>query len=469
MEKQRKKYHAFPFLDENADPAECPLCQKPLIQAKLLAVLYDGLNEHSTEERHKIPYCGDCHMPFLGMSSKNRIELEHPGFHLETFPLMKTESAAYLAKKISTPAAPVRNVPKGTLLFIGDPGRHSCGADHLIRYDGILHGNSETIRADIYECDACKKRLISVTGHKRIKNACPDYIYASDAVPWDGIYPDKKTIFLLNVNQYAKQACPSCGTKLMGRRMYFKNDENPQLLPKSVNACAKCGRTFGRVTSFRNKPYSRYRFSMEFFQDKDFRKNGKCVVLKAGDFLTRHNLSGCLDKGHSLEDITARIRIAAPDGTEFDYDAPAMRCDTCGKLFLLEREYEKITALGVPLCPVVENEYWRTKADGEKEWSETDAKGSILYVHGYNVNINANLTSPQRRSILKALLDNEILTKGQILSHLDTLIARAGSQDVLKNAKQKWIEDRNWVGRYDSGTEAVSVKSITHRSYHIKN
>lgn len=211
-----------------------------------------------------------------------------------------------------------------------------------------------------------------------------------------------------------------------------------------------------------------YKFSREYFVEEKFRKEGKHIMLKAGDFLTRHNLSGCLNKGHSLEDITARIRIAAKNDTEFDYDVPAVRCDTCGRLFILEKEYEKIMKIGAPLCPIVENEYWRTKPGKMSEWSESEAKGSIMFIHGYNVNMQNNLAPSQRHSILRALVKDEVITKAEICAHLDMLIQRAGSQPVLQNAKKKWLADRAYVSGQEIDTDIIQAKSITHTTYHTK-
>ena len=289
-----------------------------------------------------------------------------------------------------------------------------------------------------------------------------------DAKNYSDMYPNKKTLYLLNINQYTKTLCPACGSTLKDIQMYFKNDKTPIMQPKSIKQCVKCSASYGRITSFDKKPYSMYKFSQYFYQEEKFGEDGKHIVLKAGDFLTRHNLSGCLNNGHSLEDIMARIRIVTKDGKEIEQDIPAVRCDTCGRLFILEKEYERIIKIGAPLCPIVENEYWRKASDKSKEWTESEARGSILYVHGYNVNAYNNLTANQRHSILNTLMTDEVLTKAQICSHLDMLIQRAGSQPLLQTAKKKWIADRNFMETCNTDTDIVNVKSITHTTYHTK-
>lgn len=80
-----------------------------------------------------------------------------------------------------------------------------------------------------------------------------------------------------------------------------------------------------------------------------------------------------------------------------------------------------------------------------------------------------NLSPMQRHTILRTLIKDEILTKGQILSHLDMLIKRAENIPILQKAKEKWILDRNYITNYDKNTETILAKSITHKTYRNTN
>ena len=461
MAKEKKTYHWFPIIDNHS---VCPICNTEFVTSKLVLTLYDGLNANSINATHKIKFCNSCHVPFLTAKDVKTIEQEHPGYHLETSPITNQVSRIFLEKRIAQPPLPIKNIPKNTLLFIGEEHHHSCGTEHMTRYQGIIHGE-KSIAVKIAECSICKRHIISAMEYAKIKKKYTDYIYVTDRIAWKDIFPTQKVIYLLNINQYTKERCPNCGKPLRKNTQYFKNDKTATLQPKRIKECTGCQKTFARQTSF-DQYYETYKFSNQFYQDEPFRKNGKQVVIKTGDFLTRHNLQNCMTNHHSMEDITAQIRMVDKSGTEFDYDVPAIRCDTCGKLFLLETEYQKIQTKGIPLCAIVENEYWKSKNDKNKPWAETDAKGSVMYVHGYNVSMVNNLSPMQRHAILKTLIQDEILTKGQILSHLDMLIKRAENIPILQKAKEKWIMDRNYITQYDNNTETILANSITHKTYH---
>lgn len=371
MRKNKKQYFWFPVVEK---AETCPCCKKPLVQSKLMAVLYDGLNQNSIQQAHKMAYCSDCHVPFLTKKAVSGIEGENPGFHLETGKLIPKMSKAFLLKKVSTPALPIQNIPKNTLVFVGEEHLHKCGENMLERYQGIMHGKVPML-VKINKCKSCGQYLISPSDHHRIKKQCVDYIFGADGT-WENMFPDKKNLYLLNVNQYTKQICLSCSGRLADKTCYFKNDNAPTLRPKNVKECSKCGKVFGRVTSFDGKPYSRYKFSYEFFKKEQFYDGKKQIAIKTGDFLTRHNLAWCIKNKHSMEDITARIRVVDAAGAISECDIPAVRCDTCGKLFLLEAEYQKLREKGVPLCSIVENEYWR-KENGE--WQGWFGRGEVCW------------------------------------------------------------------------------------------
>lgn len=461
----KNAYHAFPVLDKTE---RCPICGKPLVTSKLKVTLYDSLNRTTFDALCKLPFCGDCQIPYLNNEVKTNIESSFDGFHLETIPLNKHVSKAYLTRLSRQPALPIQNLPKNNFLFFGETQHHICGTENLTPKQYILHGDADQI-IPAHICKTCGRILVSPTLEKKLMKQYPEYLYLYDDVSWDDVFPDKKMIYLLNINQYDKNLCPKCHTRLQEIEPYLKNDKTPKFMKKRLKECPHCRQTYGRESSFKDKPYSLYKFSHHYYQDETFRQDGKHIVLKAGDFLTRHNIQSCISKSHSMEDITARIRIADPTGKELEYDIPAVRCDTCGKLYLLESEYQKIRSLGVPLCSIVENEYWRKGTQNDHAWSESDAKGSIMYIHGYNVNAQEGLTPSQRHKILESLIQDDVLTKAAICSHLDILIQRSSNQPILANARQKWIQDRNYIEHYDSETETVCVNSITRKVYKTKD
>lgn len=85
---------------------------------------------------------------------------------------------------------------------------------------------------------------------------------------------------------------------------------------------------------------------------------------------------------------------------------------------------------------------------------------------GYNVNAQENLLKSQRWRILEIIVDERILTRMEICSHLDYLIARSRRRSNFLAARSKWLEDRNHIINYQSDkVDTVTANSIIHRSY----
>ncbi len=86
---------------------------------------------------------------------------------------------------------------------------------------------------------------------------------------------------------------------------------------------------------------------------------------------------------------------------------------------------------------------------------------------GYSVSANNSLLMSERHAILRAALDNGLLAKAEILSHLDYLIRRSRNQSTLNAAVEKWKDDREDVRGLSKNTAGVfyEASKIVHRSY----
>ena len=461
MPKEKTPYTMFPVLDETKI---CPICKRPFLLSKLKLTMYDALNQNQKNVFHKVMFCNACQIPFITEEDARDLEQEEDGFYIERKPFRFGMTQSYLKKLVHKEAKPIENLPKGRALFMGDAREHRCGANALSEVQYLVHGEKDGIITGL-KCGECGRILIHPQKAKKIKENYPAYIYCRDNIPWEMLYLKQKILYLLNINQYQTMSCPNCGKKLKKVVYYFKNDLNAELRGKQVKECVNCKKVFGRCTSFEGKPYKEYRYSTAFFQEEIYRKNGKEVEIQAGDFLTRHNVQACVTKKHSMEDIRARVRLVDVKGQEFTYDVPAIRCDTCGKLYILESEYQKMREKGVPLCSVVENIYWKKKPEEQEGWSEANPGGSVMYTHGYNVNAYENLSEPQRQHILHVLVTEGILTKAEVCSHLDMLIKRASGQAKLEKALYKGLADLLYMEQYGKETEVVEAKSITRKVY----
>ena len=81
--------------------------------------------------------------------------------------------------------------------------------------------------------------------------------------------------------------------------------------------------------------------------------------------------------------------------------------------------------------------------------------------YGYNVSQANGLSRENRKKILSAIIDNEIVSKSEIISYLDLFIKQRASMGNMQMAVAKWKEDREFVRNYGSKqyTE-VDVKAL---------
>ncbi len=68
-----------------------------------------------------------------------------------------------------------------------------------------------------------------------------------------------------------------------------------------------------------------------------------------------------------------------------------------------------------------------------------------------SINQEAGLSSIQRKKILSLLIDNEILTKPDIISYLDFFINQRKYQSKYEKAIEKWEHDRDFISDYNIG------------------
>ncbi len=239
----------------------------------------------------------------------------------------------------------------------------------------------------------------------------------------------------------------------------------------NLKKCNKCGKIFMKGNTY-EKNRLRFLKNYEFrpAKEKDPRivhaKDFSAIMgysISAKDFLTRTHTFQCSKKGHKIQDITAKVKILLSTGKVEVVEFPAAYCETCKKYFILENEFQKLKCKGIVVCKVVENEFWRNL---ENINPYNLNKESTLHILGYNVNSVANLTTAQRWAILEIAVDENILSKMEICSHLDYLIKRSRTRKNFEAAISKWREDREHIANYNNPELKVAVKSIKRNIYH---
>lgn len=435
------------------------------MMSKLNIALYDFLNENSEVVKEKTLFCNACCIPFMTEEREKELISQYPGYHPESFiGILETKK---LRKKVLSEPMRIENLPKGNVLFVLKRyTAHQCGSNEkLTERQFILHGDKGIVPITALYCPSCKKNIITDKVYQDIKDICKDYRYVSDQWSYSDIFPNQKMIYLLNHKQYMSDSCPGCFGKLAATKkiLFCKKDDETLQVQKSMKECKKCGRVFMRNTSLKNN-YEEYKYSMEFYKELPLpMKERKTVHVQSGDFLVRTSIMHCPSNGHVIEDILAVINVVTPNGTVMKKEYPAGRCNTCGKLYILEKEYQDIMKKGIPLCGVIDSRVYYAEHQKAEEQSVSWQKESILHSHGYNVNINQDLTAAQRKQILISVIDGKILSKIEICSHIDLLCRRAKGQKRYENALKKWEEDRKFVSTYEpKNKEEVQIKKMHH-------
>lgn len=89
------------------------------------------------------------------------------------------------------------------------------------------------------------------------------------------------------------------------------------------------------------------------------------------------------------------------------------------------------------------------------------AQESILMQYGYNVSQTEDLSSARRKKILAVLVDNNVLTKSEIISYLDFFINQRKHQSKFEKAIAKWEADKEFIEEYKNGSyKQYGVKGI---------
>ena len=184
------------------------------------------------------------------------------------------------------------------------------------------------------------------------------------------------------------------------------------------------------------------------------------------DFVIRRSTFKCLHDKHQLKNIEGIINVVNSDGCIEKHVIPAGYCSECNLYFIMESTYEKIRDMGTPLCRLTDEKNYLQSNTNLKGINL--AKESVLMQYGYNVSQEEGLSEKKRRTILASLIDNNILTKNDIISYLDFFINQKKSRSQYEKAIEKWENDRDFVFSYKRGTYAMygiggisNAKSLT--------
>lgn len=133
-----------------------------------------------------------------------------------------------------------------------------------------------------------------------------------------------------------------------------------------------------------------------------------------------------------------------------DILVPTVYCKECNQYIILKSDFGFIKQKGILLCHVIDETPEYTAKHKNSSYSATESKVHRL---GYNViKQGYNYTFAQRKIILANIIENYGITQHEILSMLDTNIARKINIPNYADAVEKWKQDREFVSNYDFGS-----------------
>lgn len=165
----------------------------------------------------------------------------------------------------------------------------------------------------------------------------------------------------------------------------------------------------------------------------------KAVVLS-------HNRK-CINDKHDITDVSAKFKVLINNEIT-ETSILAGYCKECDQYIILKSDFKKAKQKGTLLCQVIDKtpEYL-SKHEGS--YTSTESRVHSL---GYNViKQRYNYTFEQRKIILANIIENYEITQHEILSMLDTNIARKINLPSYADAVEKWQQDREFVTNYKTG------------------
>lgn len=202
--------------------------------------------------------------------------------------------------------------------------------------------------------------------------------------------------------------------------------------------------------------------------------NGKNVLrnadITAHDFVVRLGVLKCRNKGHQVQDIQATFTTISRPGNVTRITVPAGYCPDCKMYFIMDNIYQRIKHSGVPICRTMDEKSCTSAVSPDMSGMGLYghlAQESVLRQFGYSVGQEEDLSREQRRNIMSAIIDYNVLTKSEIISYLEYFINSRKKQKnpdgslKFRVAMERWRQDRDWIGGYKIGTfREVAIRRI---------
>ena len=113
------------------------------------------------------------------------------------------------------------------------------------------------------------------------------------------------------------------------------------------------------------------------------------------------------------------------------------------KYFINEESYQIYSELyGLPYIRLVANQCYGGGYENLRQYSE-------LNLYGYSVSNASEMTTNERQNLLGQLMDSTLMSKHQIVNHLEWLIHSRDNRISMDEACKHWREDLEYVNNYN--------------------
>ena len=348
-----------------------------------------------------------------------------------------------------------------SMAVFGKPYRVAVNTSHKKRYCNLCEKEKNT--SLFYYPDGEESQLICESCYRELYlNTRKILMKAKETLP----------VGTTIINGGKISCCISC--KGMLEKQYYRiiNSGKHPLTIACLYKCVACGRLFTVANNYDPNMFGNYNVVIAKGETKNKQNNLTLTErapqsvaspyrsIEVTEFLTRASLKRCSSNNHIIEDIQAGVKVLHKDYSVTVELVPAFYCKTCKKYYLLESDYLKLDDSGILLCNVVEQRYWNTHGKGNGFYYITNQE-SLLHKMGYNVSASNGLSHNARAAILRAALENGLLSKADILSHLDYLIQRSINSATLSTAVEKWKQDREYVQSLSKHNSRVYINANT--------
>lgn len=154
----------------------------------------------------------------------------------------------------------------------------------------------------------------------------------------------------------------------------------------------------------------------------------------------------CIRDKHNMVCANAHIETASGETAILNVNC----CLNCNRFYISYDEYsrymEKYKSLLTRIVLVDES--------GNSSFTNNLAAESTLKLCGYTVSQEKGFTSKERANLLANIIHNRIVSKPDVIQHLNWLICMNGKKAGNDIAKEKWEEDLAFVRSLDTNSQS---------------